>query len=270
MVTFLDVKKEKIQPLLFEQGFALWDIKTPWEVLRMKGPATAILFTSGKLLLQGRDDAIEKYRKFLVGEGFKEEKKPPFVKEEGIIIGTDESLKGDTFGGIVVAAVMADDNVRQDLLALGVQDSKKIDDEDILWLAKAIERCTDHAIESLYPEEYNHHTQTQLLNRMHALCAEKVRVKRKAMHVVDRYPGCTVGDIRTTHAEEKYLEVAAASILARNEALKQLAYLSKELCYPVPKGSTHVQEALEFLKKSGKEPKNFVKLHFKNVKAIFE
>ena len=39
----------------------------------------------------------------------------------------------------------------------------------------------------------------------------------------------------------------------------------------VPKGSTHVKEALEYLKKSGKDPKKFIKLHFKNVqKALAE
>ncbi len=267
MATFLDVKKEDVQQLFLEHGFALWELKSPWEMLHMKGPATIVLFKSGKLLLQGRDVIVERCRKLLIAQGFREEKKTSFVKEEGVIIGSDESLKGDTFGGLVVAAVMADGKIRQELLSLGVQDSKKIDDKDIPWLAKSIEDCTDHITESIYPEEYNHHTLTKLLNATHKLCADRLRMKLKAVHVVDKYPGCTVGDVRTTHAEDKYLEVAAASILARNEALKQLAYLSKELGYPVPKGSTHVKEALEFLKKSGKLPGKFVKLHFRNVKA---
>lgn len=269
MVTFLNVKKERIQPILLEAGFALWELKTPYELLRMKGPAMVVLFTSGKLVLQGREEVVVQYRKLITAAGFTEEKKPSFLKENGLIIGTDETLKGDTFGGLVVAAVMADESVRQQLLLLGVQDSKKINDANIPWLAQEIERITDHIIESVYPEQYNHHSVTSLLNQLHKQCADYLGIKQKAVHVVDKYPGCTVGTIRTTHAEDKYLEVAAASILARYEGLKQLQVLSKELGYPVPKGSTHVKEALTFLKKSGKDPRKFVKLHFRNVKEVF-
>ncbi len=270
MVTFLNIKKEKIQQFLLDMGLALWECKTPYETLRMKGPITAILFKSGKLLLQGKEDHVEKYRKLLLASGFTEEKKPIFVKEKGVIIGSDESLKGDTFGGLVVAAVMADDKVRQELLFLGVQDSKKIDDADIPFLAAEIEKRTDHVVESLYPEQYNHHRLTELLNQLHTHCTSTLQKKQKAVVVVDKYPGCSVGDIRTPHAEDKYVEVAAASILARDEALKQLQALSKMLGYPIPKGSTHVKEAFEFLKKSGKDPRLFVKMHFRNVKKVFE
>ncbi|MBI4441665.1 ribonuclease HIII [Candidatus Woesearchaeota archaeon] len=266
MVTFIDVKKEAVQPLLLQAGLALWELKTPWELLRMKGPVTAVLFKSGKLLLQGRPDALEKYHKLLLAHGFREEKKPSFVRESGIIIGSDETLKGDTFGGLVVAAVMADDKVREELLLLGVQDSKKINDRDIPDLAREIEKRTDHVVKSIYPEEYNRHSQTELLNTLHRQCAEQLT--QKATHVVDKYPGCTVGDIRTTHAEDKYLEVAAASILARHAGLQQLQVLSAQLGYPVPKGSTHVKDALLFVKTSGKDPLQFVKLHFRNVKEI--
>src|SRR3989338_6676588 len=203
MVTFLDVKKEEIQPVLLEHGFAIWELKTPWEILRMKGPATAVLFKSGKLLLQGKDDVMAKYRKLLVEIGFKEEKKISFVKETGIIIGSDECLKGDSFGGLVVAAVMADDKVRGNLLLLGVQDSKKIDDKDIPALSEAIEKCADHSVASLYPEEYNKHTLTALLNKLHNDCASHLKQKQKAVHVVDQYPGCNAGDVRTIKAESK-------------------------------------------------------------------
>lgn len=270
MVIFLNIQKEKIQQFLLDHGLALWECKTSYEVLRMKGALTAVLFKSGKLLLQGNDDAVEKYRKLLLSEGYLEDKKPTFVKEREVIIGSDESLKGDTFGGLVVAAVMADDKVRQELLFLGVQDSKKIADNDIPFLAVEIEKRTDHCIESVYPEQYNHHRLTELLNQLHAHSTNTLQKKQKAVVVVDRYPGCTVGDIRTPHAEDKYLEVAAASILARHEALKQLQALSKELGYPIPKGSTHVKDALEFLKKSAKDPRKFVKMHFINVKRVFE
>lgn len=192
------------------------------------------------------------------------------MDEKGTIVGSDECLKGDTFGGLVVAAVWANETIREKLRSLGVRDSKKIKDSVIPRLAKAIETCAEHVVESIYPEEYNHHALTALLNKAHKQCAEKLRLLGKAIHVVDKYPGCAVGDKRIEHAEDKYVEVAAASILARAEALRQLMELSRELGYAIPKGSTHVKEALEFLKKSNKDPRKFVKLHFKNVKKVFE
>ena len=253
----------------------MWERETPYELLRMKGAITAVLFKSGKLLLQGKDGAVEKARKMLISEGYAEQKKVMFVKETGIIIGSDECLKGDTFGGLVVAAVKADDSIREKLLLLGAQDSKKVKDKDIPELAAAIEQCSDHVVKSIYPEEYNHHAQTALLNNLHMECAELLLGKAsqgmpqvKVTHVIDKYPGCAVGDIRTTHAEDKYVEVAAASILARNEGLKQLQMLSSSLGYPVPKGSTHVKDGLLFLKNSGKDPKQFVKMHFRNVQEV--
>ena len=53
-----------------------------------------------------------------------------FRNETGWIIGTDESLKGDTFGGLVVAAVKADSGLRRKLVELGVADSKELSDTE--------------------------------------------------------------------------------------------------------------------------------------------
>ena len=72
-------------------------------------------------------------------------------------------------------------------------------------------------------------------------------------------------DIRETKAESKYLEVAAASILARATALKQLNYLSIKAGFSLPKGSTHVELALIELKERGLDFNKFVKTGFGNV-----
>ena len=57
-----------------------------------------------------------------------------------VIIGTDESLKGDSFGGIVVAGVKADDEVRKKLEDLGVRDSKKLTDLKIKYFAQELKK----------------------------------------------------------------------------------------------------------------------------------
>ncbi|HLC75329.1 MAG TPA: hypothetical protein VJH88_05775 [Candidatus Nanoarchaeia archaeon] len=184
------------------------------------------------------------------------------------IIGSDEALKGDTFGGIVVAAVKADENIRKKLIDLGVRDSKTLTDKIILSLAPQIEKIAQCHIKSVFPKTYNLVSDdlTALLNALHRECFIALKPGK---HIIDKFPGCTVGDIMETHAESKYPEVAAASILARAHALKQMDTLSKRAGFTIPRGSTHVTDALKQLKQSSLPPEEFVKLHFKNVKPFF-
>ena len=171
-----------------------------------------------------------------------------FIEEKGDVIGSDESLKGDTFGGIVVAAVKADEKIRKQLIQLGVKDSKKLSDNTCLKLAKKIEKLTSCEVKNIFPEEYNDFkdNQTTLLNKLHKECYSYLK---PGFHVVDKYPGCNVGDLIKIKADAQYVEVAAASILARAHALQQLKELSNRAKFSIPKGSTHVKHALEKIKK---------------------
>lgn len=191
-----------------------------------------------------------------------------FIEEKGDVIGSDESLKGDTFGGLVVAAVKADKATRKKLIELGVKDSKKLTDNTCLKLAKKIEKLTDCEVITYFPEEYNDFKdgQTALLNKLHAQCYNYLK---PGLHIVDQYPGCKVGDLIKIRADAQYVEVAAASILARAHALRQLKELSKKAKFSIPKGSTHVQHALEKIKEKNLDPKYYVKLNFSNVRKFF-
>ncbi|MFA6089133.1 MAG: hypothetical protein WC755_04680 [Candidatus Woesearchaeota archaeon] len=193
-----------------------------------------------------------------------EDKKP--------IIGSDESLKGDTFGGIVVAAVYADEKIRKKLEKLNVRDSKLIQNQEIERLAPLIMEIAPYSVENIFPKYYNNYEVTPLLNRLHAdvaLMVKKETGRDDALHIVDKYPGCKVGDIITEKAESKYIEVAAASILARHFALKQIEELSKIAGFQLPLGSTHVYNSLMQLKNSGLVPEEFVKTKFVNVRDVF-
>ncbi|MEK6853587.1 MAG: hypothetical protein AABX64_02795 [Nanoarchaeota archaeon] len=267
MTVFTDVTKESLQKL---KGFSPEKIKTIYEELRLKKDgATLILYTSGKLLLQGRQDAVEKIARELEKKSVGDRTKPEsFRKESGWIIGTDESLKGDTFGGLVVAGVKADNQLREKLIEIGVADSKTLADTEILVMAEKIKRTAPCEVRSVLAEEYNRVKDvTALLNRLHQECAAYLLPGK---HVVDKYPGCTVGEIQEEKAESKYAEVAAASILARAGALQQLDYLSAMAGFRIPKGSTHVKLALFELKERGLDFTKFVKTDFKNVKEFLE
>ena len=278
MTIFTHIKKEDLARL---KGICKVSPKTLYEDLRctLEG-VTLVLYTSGKLLLQGTTEDVKKIAEKLEKLGIGErEKVISFRKEDGWIIGSDEALKGDTFGGITVAAVKADEKMRQELISLGVADSKTLSDEEIIPMAEKIKKQFPCEIKSIFPEEYNyfvkHHYKkeaqrkesriTALLNKLHKDCAQYLAPGK---HVVDKYPGCTVGSVREEKAESKYVEVAAASILARAAALHQLNALSKEAGFSVPKGSTHVRDALLELKERDLEFKKFVKVDFRNVKEV--
>ena len=268
MTVFKEVKKEDLDRL---NEFKEEEIKSVYEEIRLikeigKKKVVLILYSSGKLLLQGNQVEVEKVaeqlRKLGVGE---EVKSTNFRKETGVIIGSDESLKGDTFGGMVVAAVKADDEMRAKLKELGVADSKKLSDKEIIVMAGRIKMMAECEIKSVFPIEYNGQKQTNLLNKLHK---EVYDFLKPGKHVVDKYPGCRVGEVKEEKAEDKYVEVAAASVLARATALRQLDTLSMRAGFPLPKGSSHVKLALHELKERGLDFNEFVKVDFRNVEEF--
>lgn len=273
MAVFKDVKAEEIYSYFKKHKFTELKIKTIHEQLRyskgIKKKVLVVLYASGKLLLQGDQEAVEKTIQQLTSYGIGKEVKPvKFKKESGWVIGSDESLKGDTFGGLVVAAVKADDKIREKLLELGVADSKTLADKEILRMAQEVRKVCDCQIINIYPNEYNEVGKvTLLMNQMHKQCADFLG---NGTHVVDKYPGCNVGDIAETKGEQKFVEIAAASILARAGALHQINFLSKKAGFQVPKGSTHVKWALQELLDRGLDFNEFVKTSFKNVKSFLE
>ncbi len=267
------MKAKKGQVLLLKkEGFEEMAVKSPHEELRLsKGRITITLYKTGTLLVQGNDKEIHDVNELL--------ERINILRKEvsGITVGSDESLKGDTFGGIVIAAVKANDKIRLKLAQAGVKDSKQVPDYKIPELAKKIRETAEYEIISLFPKDYNleitkYTGVTFLLNKLHHQayqCLIKHHPEKTSIrHIVDKYPGCTVGQIIETKADENHIEVAAASILAREEALKQLATLSKAAGFKLPKGSTHVAEALKRLKERKADLSFFAKIDFRNV-ALF-
>ncbi|MBW2995462.1 hypothetical protein KY312_03840, partial [Candidatus Woesearchaeota archaeon] len=260
MVTFEKVKKKNLS-ILLGYGFAEQKTKSKYELARYGGPCILILYNSGKLVLQGNENEISRIKNVLKKLGIGQElQKDEFKEETGVVIGSDETLKGDTFGGLIVAGVKADDKIRKKLRKLNIRESKSMDDSKIPELAKKIKKIVSYSIKNIYPEEYNKCQLTSLLNQLHRGVKKDLG---SGLHIVDKYPGCMVGDLIVERADSKYIEVAAASVIAREEALKQLKDLSSKAGFELPKGSTHVGGALKEFKKRGLEFKKFTKLHFK-------
>lgn len=279
-----NVSQQHIE-LLVQKGFKPLSPKSPYEKTRLELPhpkITAIYYTSKKLLLQTSKENEQDALSILTSIGLTVEQ--PFEHKsnkttsqrssryKGNCVGSDETLKGDTFGGLVVAAVHCDEVTRNKLRELGVKDSKELEDAQIKTLASKIKEIigpTNYSVKNMYPKEYNTVTNTtELLNILHREAFLDIKRNHQDLlltHIVDKYPGCKVGDIIETKADSTYVEVAAASILARDEGLNQFKELTQKAGFIVPKGSTHVAQALKQLKQSGKDPHLFVKMHFKNV-----
>ncbi|MFH2020385.1 MAG: hypothetical protein ABIJ34_03160 [archaeon] len=253
---------------LKKYGYKEVKVKSKHELARFEGDAKIIFYKTGKILVQGKKEFALQAKQLVNYLGLEENK-----NVMGQAVGTDESLKGDTFGGIVVAGFKADDKIRQQLKAMGVKDSKMLLKPDIVKLAEElIQKFPDsYHVESLTPKEYNkmNHLMnvTQILDKLHEKCYKKL--SRSVIHIVDLYPGCGVGNIREAKAESKYLDVAAASIIARFEALKQIRALEQKAGFFIPMGSTHVESALLEIKKKSLNPSDYVKMKFKNVSAFF-
>ena len=71
------------------------------------------------------------------------------------ILGIDESGKGDFFGPLVIAGVVADKEGLHRLEQNGIRDSKKISDNRILHLSKWIKDNFIHSVVIIGPDKYN-------------------------------------------------------------------------------------------------------------------
>jgi len=165
----------------------------------------------------------------------------PFIP----IIGTDESGKGDYFGLLVSAGVYVSLTTKPLLEKIGVKDSKKLNDMQILKIARNIRKiCTNQfAVIEISPETYNNlYNQFKaegknlnvLLAWAHAKAIEEVLSKVDCENALsDKFAdekfiirklqekGRKI-ILRQEHKAEANIAVAAASILARERFVEKL------------------------------------------------
>ena len=203
------------------------------------------------------------------------------------IIGVDEAGKGDYFGPLVVAGVFIDEEIEVKLKELNVRDSKLIADKKALEISIKIKELAPHSVVVIDPDRYNElYAKVKNLNKLlawgHARVIENLLDKVECDYAIsDKFAdesrikealmekGRKI-ELRQETGGEKYLSVAAASILARAGFLEGLKKLSEEAGMVLPKGATHVEETgRRFLKEKGMEAlSKYAKLHFKTTKLI--
>ena len=245
-----------------------------------------------KIVLQGNKDLTlyKKISDIIFGEKLlnddKLDSEPSYP-----YIGTDESGKGDYFGPLVIAGVYITPITGGQLKSLGIRDSKELSDLQINQLAQEIIQNKEiiFNVVLISPEKYN-----QLYKRMgnlnwmlgwaHARVIENLLSKCECDEVIsDKFgnekiildslqqKGRTVNLTQVTKAE-RFIAVAAASILARDAMVKWFITQNKKYKQKIPKGSSSEVEnaAKNILEKYGEEELNrLVKLHFKTSNKIF-
>lgn len=213
------------------------------------------------------------------------------INEPESYIGIDESGKGDYFGPLVIAGVYIKNDVKQNLLKIGVKDSKQLPDYQVKEISAKIKRilsAKNYDVVTINPERYNELYKkignvNKLLAWGHARVLENLLVNVKATDAIsDKFgnesyiisnlmsKGEKINLIQTTKGE-RFTAVAAASILAREKFISWFELQQKKLYTSLPKGaSLLVEEAARKLKDSyGNEfLSKIAKLHFKTTKKI--
>jgi ribonuclease HIII len=205
-------------------------------------------------------------------------------------IGTDETGKGDFFGPLVVAGMYVNEEVQNYLLNLNVRDSKELNDFQIDQIAAKIRKAypNNYSVISINPQKYNKLYEdfknvNKLLDWAHSKVIENIFKKFETDTVIiDQFSKTPISisfknqflkvNFVQLPKAEKYLGVAAASILARNQMNIWFNKKRKEGFNVLKGASQEVEnEAKKILNNGNKEKMNeLIKLHFKTTKKIFE
>lgn len=242
-----------------------------------------------KTILQG-DSFSKEYKeiKKIIFEQMEFEYDNQETSEPEEYIGSDESGKGDLFGPLVIAAVFVDSKTKNKLKQIGVRDSKDLSDSQIFSLSKDIVKIVgdNYNIISISPSKYNKlysefKNLNKLLNWAHSKAIDNLLLKTNCKNVItDKFSAKELDiTLNTNHSSvkfaqltkaEKFVGVAAASILARNKFNEWFLKQSEKGIHLIKGSSKKAEECVaELIRKIGKENlSNYAKLHFKTFKKF--
>ena len=302
---------KKTQDMMSEELSWCMRDKTPqyakWQA--KDGDTVITLYESGKVVFQGKDADLssdfwistEKINSGSVNvKNSSNDKKKDKLDKTSFVnpriynsssIGSDEVGTGDYFGPIVVtAAYVAKDNISF-LEEIGVKDSKKLTDSQIIQIVPKFIKKIEYESIILSNKEYNEfYTSDINMNKIKAILHNKVlyklssRIPNYEYIIVDEFAKPYVyynylkdssNVVRNitffTKGEDKHLSVACASLISRFIFINEFNKLSKNIGFELPKGaSTAVDLAgTKIIEKFGETKlKEIAKLNFKNTDKI--
>ena len=290
---------EKLRQIIVGKGWVSFPVDH--SAFAFKGPDVNVVhYKSGKCVISGR--GTEEFVKFSVepdvtGQatlGYEEELNPEWFEEHA---GLDESGKGDLFGPVVSACVIATGEMMREWISLGIKDSKKLTDTKIAELDRVIRATPGVSVKTTFARmaKYNElHSRfgknlNRLLGWMHATSCEEALKDFELQHqrrpkwgLLDQFSEEPLVqkelarkgvefDLRMRTKAESDPVVAAASIVARACFVRELDRLSQDCGVTLPKGSgREAKEAgIELVGRLGPAILvNFAKLHFRTAYEV--
>ena len=287
---YKDMKRDKTPP------YAVFQADT--------GDTIVTLYDSGKAMFQGVSADIESgmwvsinkdkedidyFMDTDVNKNKEEEVSIPFDISS---VGSDEVGTGDYYGPIVVtASYVSKDNI-EFLTELGVRDSKKLSDEQILKIVPKIIKKIPYKTIMLSNKEYNEkYGKNMNMNKIKAVLhnkvlSEMIKDNEYDYIVVDQFEPeksyynhlsestNIVKDITfITKAEDKCLSVAVSSLISRYIFVKEMDKLGDKYGIFLPKGANYYVEdvGIKLVEKYGIDVlKNIAKLNFGNTDRILK
>ncbi|MES1167293.1 MAG: ribonuclease HIII [Pseudomonadota bacterium] len=252
-------------------------------------------YTSGKVVIAGKgteDFVRDTLEPEVIGAaqlGYDEVLHPDWFESHA---GLDESGKGDFFGPVIAATVIADKSAIESWRKAGVQDSKKIAELQIIKLDKIIRETHGAVARTCFcgMPKYNELMSrpranlNSLLAWQHATALEQaLLVKRVPWGLLDQFTKQPLVqrelarkkvenfDLRMRTKAEEDPVVAAASVVARAEFVRQMHLLSKKFGAKLQKGAGPLvkEQAHQIIEKFGvRALGDFAKLHFRTAYEV--
>lgn len=288
---YKDMKRDKTPP------YAVFQADT--------GDTIVTLYESGKAMFQGVSADIEagmweSIRKDKDNIDYFMDTKDTKVKKDIEVeipsdissVGSDEVGTGDYYGPIVVtASFVSKDNIPF-LTELGVMDSKKLSDEQILKIVPKIIKKIPYKTVMLSNKEYNdNYGKDMNMNKIKAVLHNKVLTEMVKDNdydyiVVDQFePEKSyynhLSDVHNplkgitfiTKAEDKCLSVAVSSLISRYIFIKEMDKLGDKYGIFLPKGANYYVEdvGIKLVNKYGEKIlHDIAKLNFSNTDRILK
>ena len=288
---YQDMKREKTPP------YAIFQADT--------GDTIVTLYESGKAMFQGVSADIEagmwtsinKDKKDIdyfidTDNKKKEEKEEINIPIDISSVGSDEVGTGDYYGPIVVTASFVSKENIPFLTDLGVKDSKKLSDEQILKIVPKIIKQIPYKTIILTNREYNERYGKDMnMNKIKAILHNKVLTEMVKDNnydyiVVDQFeseksyynhlsevPNPLKGITFITKAEDKCLSVAVSSLISRYIFIKEIDKLGNKYGIFLPKGANYYVEdvGIKIVNKYGINVlKDIANLNFSNTDRILK
>lgn len=285
-----DMKRDKTPP------YAIFQADT--------GDTIVTLYESGKAMFQGVSADIEAGMWTSINKDkedisyFTDTKKEEKKEEEVILprdissVGSDEVGTGDYYGPIVVTASFVSKENIPLLEELGVKDSKKLSDEQILKVVPKIIKKIPYKSIILSNKEYNENYGKEMnMNKIKAVLHNKVlteMIKESNYDyvVVDQFepekayynhlsevPNPVKNITFMTKAEDKCYSVAVSSLISRYIFIKEMDKLGDKYGIFLPKGANYYVEdiGIKLCKRYGEKVlKDIAKLNFSNTDRILK